>query len=596
MWNRSQSTGAEMGTDNIQYVRAAEYVRMSTDHQKYSIANQSDAIRAYAARRGMTIVRTYADEGKSGLNIDGRRSLQQLIEDVQKQRADFTTILVYDVSRWGRFQDADESAYYEFICKQAGIRVEYCAEHFENDGSPTSTIVKAIKRLMAAEYSRDLSHKIFSAQSRMMLMGFRVGGHAGYGLRRLLVTHRREAKGILAPGDWKSLTSDRVVLVPGPPEEADTVRRIFDIFVRERKSEAQIATILNGEGIVTDLGRQWRPHTVGYLLRSEKYIGNSVWNRHSSKLGRRTIHNGQDIWLRADGVLEPIVERSLFDAAQAIFRERKHRTFRGRPKGLSKREMIDRLRSLFKEYGYLSHRLIDTSGSMPSHTVYAARFDSLQSAYQLVGYDQRDYRFSEAARRLSDEEMLNRLRQLFRKRGRLSNRMINETEGMPSSHLYRRRFGSLFWAYELVGFKARCRKHPARARGLSNDEMLKRLRRLLKEKGRLSSPIINGSDAVPSSDVFRARFGSLMQAYRLIGLTGDRYQSISPRPRGLSREEMLEALRKLWRSHGYVSLRLIEKCEEVPSTYTYAMRFGSIREAYRLIGYNPSSRVVSKRP
>lgn len=576
-----------MTIDGKNLIRAAEYVRMSTDHQKYSIANQSDAIRAYAARRGMTIVRTYADEGKSGLNIDGRRALQQLIKDVQNGQADFATILVYDVSRWGRFQDADESGYYEFICKLAGIRVEYCAEHFENDGSPTSTIVKAIKRLMAAEYSRDLSHKIFSAQSRMALMGFRVGGHAGYGLRRLLVSHRRQAKGILARGEWKNLTSDRVLLVPGPPEETDTVRRIFQMFVHERKSEAQIATILNREGIVTDLGRLWWPHTVEYLLRSEKYIGNSVWNRASSKLGGRTIPNSSDVWLRVDGVLEPIVERSLFDAAQAIIRARRCRTFRGRPKGLSKQEMVDRLRRLFEKYGYLSHRLIDNSEGMPAHTVYAVRFGSLQRAYQLVGYDQRDYRFSEAARRFSDEEMLSRLRQLFRRRGHLSNRIINETDGMPSSHLYRRRFGSLFWAYELIGFKAKCRKYPSRTRGLSNDEMLQRLRRLLKEKGRLSSPIIRDSDFVPSVDVFRARFGTLMRAYRLIGLTGDRYQSISKRPRGLSRDEMLKALRKLWRDSGYLSLRLIERHDEVPSTYAYETRFGSIREAYRLIGYKP---------
>lgn len=583
-----------MTTDSGNLILAAEYVRMSTDHQKCSIANQSDAIRAYAARRGMTIVRTYADKGKSGLNIDGRGSLQQLIKDVQNGQTEFTTILVYDVSRWGRFQDADESGYYEFICKRAGIRVEYCAEHFENDGSPTSTIVKAIKRLMAAEYSRDLSHKIFSAQSRMMLMGFRVGGHAGYGLRRLLVTHQRRAKGILAPGDWKNLTSDRVVLVPGPPEEIDIVRRIFHMFVNERKSEARIAAVLNCDGIVTDLGRPWRPHTVEYLLRSEKYIGNSVWNRRSSKLQGRTVRNSPDIWLRVDGVLEPIVDHALFDAAQAIIRARKNRTFRGRPKSLSKPEMLKRLRCLFQRNGYLSHRLIDHSEDMPSHAVYAVRFGSLQRAYQLVGYDQRDYRFSQAARRFSDEEMLSRLQRLFRKRRYLSNRIINDTEGMPSSHLYRRRFGSLFWAYELIGFKPKCRKHPGRTRGLSNEEMLERLLRLLKEKGRLSSAIIDDSDSVPSSDVFRARFGSLMRAYHLIGLTGDRYQSISPRPRSLSRDEMLQALRKLWRKHGYVSLRLIEKCEEVPSTYAYETRFGSIREAYRLIGYRQDLPIGSK--
>ena len=88
--------------------RAAEYVRMSTEHQKYSTANQASAIRAYAEKRGLEIVRTYADEGKSGLNIEGRGALQRLLHDVGTTEADFEVILVYDVSRWGRFQDPDE--------------------------------------------------------------------------------------------------------------------------------------------------------------------------------------------------------------------------------------------------------------------------------------------------------------------------------------------------------------------------------------------------------------------------------------------------------------------------------------------------------
>jgi DNA invertase Pin-like site-specific DNA recombinase len=125
-------------------------------------------------------VRTYADEGKSGLRIDGRQALQRLISDVVNGNADFCVILVYDVSRWGRFQDADESAYYEYICRRAGIQVAYCAEQFENDGSPVSTIVKGVKRAMAGEYSRELSAKVFAGQCRLIEMGFRQGGPAGY--------------------------------------------------------------------------------------------------------------------------------------------------------------------------------------------------------------------------------------------------------------------------------------------------------------------------------------------------------------------------------------------------------------------------------
>jgi hypothetical protein len=126
--------------------RAAQYVRMSTSHQKYSIANQSDAIAAYAASRSFNIVRTYRDEGRSGLVLQGRDALQQLINDVRSGTADYEFILVYDVSRWGRFQDADESAYYEFVCKKAGVQVLYCAELFENDGSLASTLLKHMRR------------------------------------------------------------------------------------------------------------------------------------------------------------------------------------------------------------------------------------------------------------------------------------------------------------------------------------------------------------------------------------------------------------------------------------------------------------------
>src|SRR3990167_243510 len=85
--------------------RAAEYVRMSTDHQQYSTDNQRDKIRENATRRGIAIVRTYADAGKSGLPMDGRAALKRLIKDVEIGVADFQVILAYDVSRWGRFQD-----------------------------------------------------------------------------------------------------------------------------------------------------------------------------------------------------------------------------------------------------------------------------------------------------------------------------------------------------------------------------------------------------------------------------------------------------------------------------------------------------------
>jgi len=95
---------------NTKPFRAAQYVRMSTEHQQYSTLNQADKIREYADKRGIEIVRTYADDGKSGLSIGGRASLQRLIADVESGNTDFNLILVYDVSRWGRFPSTSANA------------------------------------------------------------------------------------------------------------------------------------------------------------------------------------------------------------------------------------------------------------------------------------------------------------------------------------------------------------------------------------------------------------------------------------------------------------------------------------------------------
>lgn len=373
--------------------RAAEYVRMSTEHQKYSTENQADAIREYAEKRGLEIVRTYADEGKSGLRIDGRDALKALINDVQNGHADFETILVYDISRWGRFQDADESAYYEYICKRVGIIVHYCAEQFDNDGSPVSTIVKGVKRAMAGEYSRELSGKVFTGQCRLIELGFRQGGPPGYGLRRRLIDQTGAAKAQLERGEQKSIQTDRVVLVPGPAEEIETVRSMYRAFVEDGRSETEIAATLNARNIVTDLGRDWTRGTVHQVLINEKYVGNNVWNRVSYKLKKKRVWNGPDMLIRADNAFEPIVDRLLFDAAQVIIRERSRR--------LSDDEMLEVLRSLFQERGYLSGLIIDEVDDLPSSSAYQGRFGSLLRAYQLVGFSpDRDYRYVEINRSL----------------------------------------------------------------------------------------------------------------------------------------------------------------------------------------------------
>ena len=381
------------GADARPLARAVQYVRMSTEHQRYSTENQSDAIRQYAERRGLVVVRTYADEGKSGLRLDGRDALKRLIEDVQNGRTDFATILVYDVSRWGRFQDADESAYYEYICRRAGIAVQYCAEQFENDGSPVSTIVKGVKRAMAGEYSRELSAKVFAGQCRLIEIGYRQGGPAGYGLRRMLVDQNGAQKGKLARGEHKSIQTDRVILVPGASVEIETVQWMYRAFVEEGKLEQEIADLLNSRQVATEDGRSWTRGRVHQVLTNPKYVGDNVWNRISYKLKKLRVRNAPDIWVRSNGAFEPIVERHLFDAAQAIIQNRSRR--------MSEEDMLDRLQTLYQARGHLSGLIIDEADGLPSSSTYSARFGSLGRAYQLVGFTpDRDFRYIEINRLL----------------------------------------------------------------------------------------------------------------------------------------------------------------------------------------------------
>lgn len=153
-------------------IPAAQYLRMSTEHQQYSFENQEAVIQEYAKGHGFEIVRAYSDAAKSGVILKNRAGLQTLLKDVVGGNSSYKAVLVYDVSRWGRFQDNDEAACYEFLCRRSGIPIHYCAESFGNDPTAASSILKSLKRTMAAEYSRELSNNVYEAKARAVSKGF----------------------------------------------------------------------------------------------------------------------------------------------------------------------------------------------------------------------------------------------------------------------------------------------------------------------------------------------------------------------------------------------------------------------------------------
>lgn len=359
-------------------IRAAQYLRMSRDAQRYSLENQRAQIATYAAANGLDVVATYADAGRSGLRLEGRPSLQELLALVLAGKADFEVILVQDVSRWGRFQDSDEAAHYEYVCRAAGVDIQYCAEAFRNSATPTGSVLKAMKRLMAAEYSRELSRKCFAGAARLSALGFRQGGAAGYGLRRRLVDENGKAKTWLSAGEQKYLSTDRVVLALGPPEEVETVRRIYRMFTYEGCGKQAIADRLNGEGIVCEGGRAWRAWTVAQVLSNEKYTGSIVYGREARKLRGRKVIRPLAHRVRVDGAFEAIVSRDLFRAAAKVTAAQAvHAT---------DAELLDQLAELRARNGALSDKIVNDAPGMASTNTYIRRFGGLREAYRRIGY------------------------------------------------------------------------------------------------------------------------------------------------------------------------------------------------------------------
>ena len=363
-------------------IPAAQYLRKSTELQQYSLENQTLAIQRYAGSHGFEIARTYSDAAKSGLVLRYRKGLRQLLKDVVSGEADYRLILVYDVSRWGRFQDTDESAHYEFLCKSAGVPVHYCAEQFANDGSLPSLIMKALKRTMAGEYSRELGEKVFAGMKRLTLNGFKSGGTPGYGLRRMLVSASGIPKQQLAFGERKSIATDRVILVPGPPDEIQVVRDIYRMHVSEKRSCGAIARFLNNKGVRLPGHSRWRYYHVGTILTHPKYAGFAVFGRISKKLHTPEVKVPQSEWIMKPGAFEPIVDAITFQESLKAYKERKHKK--------TDEEMLDDLRRLLGVNGRLSFSIVQKARGVMAARMYEKRFGGLINAFKLAGYDKPD--------------------------------------------------------------------------------------------------------------------------------------------------------------------------------------------------------------
>jgi DNA invertase Pin-like site-specific DNA recombinase len=498
---------------------------MSSEHQRYSLKDQADAIAAYAETNGYETTRTYFDPGKSGLTLKQRPGLQALLAAVLDEERDFDAILVLDISRWGRFQDMDQSAYYEFLCRSAGLDVIiYCAEPFDNDGTPLSSIVKQIKRIMAAEYSRELSDKVSFARRRHAELGHHQGGPLPYGFRRISVDAAGQVRALLESGHLKPVTTDHVILAPGPPEEQKVIERIFRRYAIAGRGMRTIAAELNRENISPNRDGPWSYGRIRSVLMNELVIGNYAFAKTRVYLRSPRRHAPPDTWVRVR-VFDPVISPHLFRKAE------KRRLARAREMAANT-ALLAGLRRLWRERGSLSVAILKECPYVPCAQTFRNRFGKLSAAYAQIGYDHR--RRTEITRE-TDDKLLIRLRNSFNTNGFVTFDTITRDETLPSyRHLYER-FGSLIRAYELAGLphdrgelvreahRRAVRRGTARISKYSNEELLAGLRRLRDRDGYVCTRTVDADPNLPGHGTYAHRFGSWLKAVDLAGLPADRH-------------------------------------------------------------------------
>ena len=373
-------------------LKAALYIRMSTELQVESPENQERQLRVYAEKYGIQIIKVYADLGVSGLTAEKREKFLALIADVEQGRNLYNIVLYLDDSRWGRFVNSRDADFYRMMLERKGVICQACDKPLTLDSNIVDRIITLLKDESASDYCRQLSQKVWIGQCNLASKGYHQGGSPGFGLRRILVDENGHTKQELATGQRKSLQTERVILSPGPHYKQDKIRWMYDQFINGY-GESEIARQLNDEGCKNEFDRPWTRGTVLQVLTNEKYIGNNLFNRSSSRLKSKSKANPPEEWVRKENAFASIVNAERFYMVQGIIKERHQK--------IPDETLLKRLKELHSQTKRLSAVIIDETYGMPPSSLYRHRFGGLLRAYRLIGYvPERDYHYVEINQKL----------------------------------------------------------------------------------------------------------------------------------------------------------------------------------------------------
>ncbi len=279
-------------------MKVAAYCRVSTDNddQINSLENQTSFFREYIRKNPeWEFVEIYADEGVTGTSVAGRTQFSRMIEDAVRGRIDL--ILTKEVSRFAR--NTVDALHYTRQLRRLGVGVFFIGDNISTlDGDGELRL--SLMSMLAQEESRKTSARVRWGMRRQMERGF-----------------------VFSPPMLGYENTDGVLTVNC--EEAEVVRRIFDMYVRQRMGSKRIAQTLAAEN--TPLYKRlkcWSPTAVMRILTNEKYAGDLIQQktRVEDYLTHKSVVNREEKIVFRDHH-EAIIDRAAWEEAQRIRQSRR---------------------------------------------------------------------------------------------------------------------------------------------------------------------------------------------------------------------------------------------------------------------------------
>jgi hypothetical protein len=146
--------------------------------------------------------------------------------------------------------------------------------------------------------------------------------------------------------------------------------------VHSRIGPKRIARQLAEEGVNAWPQKAWSASNINRILTNEKYIGANVFGKQRCRLRGKRITNSPDSWVRVENAFEPLIMRSMFDAAQGLRALRKSK--------LDDEAVLRGLRRIHRHRGRITRALVHNDPELPSISFIRKRFGTFSAAKELA--------------------------------------------------------------------------------------------------------------------------------------------------------------------------------------------------------------------